>query len=89
VTRASPSWSPFTTPPPLCVIPDRACHCKFRRPRGSQVYGDARAVFYVLIFSLLAVVLVVAFVSTVTRRRRELAREEAEMGNDPDWPEQP
>ena len=46
-------------------------------------------VFYVLIFSLLAVVLVVAFVSTVTRRRRELAREEAEMGDDADRPEQP
>jgi len=46
-------------------------------------------VFYVLIFSLLAVVLVVAFVSTVTRRRHELAREEAEMGDDADWPEQP
>jgi len=46
-------------------------------------------VFYVLIFSLLAVVLVVAFASTVTRRRRELAREEAEMGDDEDRPGQP
>ena len=45
-------------------------------------------VFYVLIFSLLALVLVVAFISTLSRRRRELAREEAEMGDDADWPEQ-
>jgi hypothetical protein len=45
--------------------------------------------FYVLIFSILAVVLVVAAVTTMTRRRRELARQEAEIGEDQDWPEQP
>jgi hypothetical protein len=33
--------------------------------------------FYVLIFSIAAVILVVSFISTVTRRRRELARGEA------------
>jgi hypothetical protein len=32
--------------------------------------------FYVLIFSLAAVLLVFAFISTMTRRRRDLAREE-------------
>ena len=32
--------------------------------------------FYVLIFSLMAVLLVVAFLSSVSRRRRNLAREE-------------
>jgi len=58
-----------------------------RSPTRSKVTPEP--VFYVLIFSLLAVVLVVAFVSTVTRRRHELAREEAEMGDDADWPEQP
>jgi hypothetical protein len=46
-------------------------------------------VFYVLIFGLLAVVLVVAFISTVARRRRELSLEEAETGDDADRPEQP
>jgi len=54
---------------------------------GSRVTTEP--VFYVLIFSLLAVVLVVGTISTMTRRRRELAREEAEMGDDADWPEQP
>jgi hypothetical protein len=34
--------------------------------------------FYVLIFSLLAVVLVFAFVSTMNRRRRTLESEESE-----------
>jgi len=47
------------------------------------------SVFYVLIFSLLAVVLVVSAVSTMTRRRRNLEREEAALGDDPDWPDQP
>jgi hypothetical protein len=32
--------------------------------------------FYVLIFSLAGVLLVFAFISTMTRRRRDLAREE-------------
>jgi hypothetical protein len=49
----------------------------------------SESVFYVLIFSIMAVVLVVAFFSTTTRRRRELEREEAEMGDDADWPQQP
>jgi hypothetical protein len=60
-----------------------------RWPGGSRVYGDAEPVFYVLIFGLLAVVLVVAFISTVARRRRELSLEEAETGDDADRPEQP
>jgi hypothetical protein len=46
-------------------------------------------VFYVLIFSLLAVVLVVSAVSTMTRRRRNLEREGAAMGDDPDRPDRP
>jgi len=62
------------------MLPGPAAH-------GSRVTPEP--VFYVLIFSLLAVVLVVAFASTVTRRRRELAREEAEMGDDEDGPGQP
>ena len=56
-------------------------------PTGSKVTPEP--VFYVLIFSLLAVVLVVSAVSTMTRRRRNLEREEAAMADDPDWPDQP
>jgi len=56
-------------------------------PQGSKVTADS--VFYVLIFSLLAVVLVVSAVSTITRRRRNLEHEEAEMAGDPDRPDQP
>ena len=58
-----------------------------RSPSGSKV--TAESVFYVLIFSLLAVVLVVSAVSTMSRRRRNLEREEAAMADDPDWPDQP
>jgi len=58
-----------------------------RSPTGSKVTPES--VFYVLIFSLLAVVLVVSAVSTMTRRRRNLEREEAAMADDPDWPDQP
>jgi len=44
--------------------------------------------FYALIFSLLALVLIVAAASTMVRRRRALAREEAEMdGTDPLHPD--
>jgi hypothetical protein len=37
--------------------------------------------FYVLIFSLAAVILVIAFVITVTRRRRTLGAEEAHVSS--------
>jgi hypothetical protein len=36
--------------------------------------------FYVLIFSLAAVILVIAFATAVTRRRRSLGSEEAHAG---------
>ena len=36
--------------------------------------------FYVLIFSLAAVILVIAFATAVTRRRRSLGSEEAQVG---------
>jgi hypothetical protein len=37
--------------------------------------------FYILIFSLMAVLLVFAFLSTVSRRRRNLAREEGHVSH--------